>query len=90
MYEAAAARKPKSWNEVEDGFLRAMQGFDANVASGLADQGDRQNGKRGLFCHCSGSSALCYRIYGRRIDRVWPRSAGGRDRAVEELVETPR
>lgn len=41
--------KPTSWDQVEDGLLRAMEGFDANVASGLADQGDIQNGKGDFF-----------------------------------------
>ena len=44
-YEAAVAIKPKSWSQVEDIFLRGMEGFDANVASGVADIGDLQNGK---------------------------------------------
>jgi len=45
MYEAAVKSAPASWDQVEDGFLRAMEAFDANVAAGLADPGDRQNGK---------------------------------------------
>jgi hypothetical protein len=35
-YEAAKAIKPKSWQQVEEVFLRGMEGFDENVASGLA------------------------------------------------------
>jgi len=49
MYEAAVVAKPKSWTEVEEPFLRAMEQFDANVASGLADMGDLQNGKGDFF-----------------------------------------
>jgi hypothetical protein len=49
MYEAAVASSPRSWNEIEDPFLRAMEAFDANVASGLADMGDLQNGKGDFF-----------------------------------------
>lgn len=49
MYEAAVQINPASWDQVEEGFLRAMEGFDANVAAGLADQGDRQNGKGDFF-----------------------------------------
>lgn len=49
MYEAAVAAHPRSWNEIEDAFVRAMEGFDANVASGLADIGDLQNGKGDFF-----------------------------------------
>lgn len=37
-YESAVALKPKSWAQVEALFLRGMEGFDANVASGLADR----------------------------------------------------
>lgn len=49
MYAAAVAMKPRSWDQVEDGFLRAIEGFDANVAAGLADQGDQRNGKGDFF-----------------------------------------
>jgi len=49
MYEAAVKSAPASWDQVEDGFLRAMEAFDANVAAGIADQGDRQNGKGDFF-----------------------------------------
>lgn len=49
MYERAASSGPKTWNEVEHDFLRAMDGFDANVASGAADIGDLQNGKGDFF-----------------------------------------
>lgn len=45
MYRAAEARHPRTWTEVEDAFVRAMEGFDANVAAGVADIGDLQNGK---------------------------------------------
>lgn len=49
MYEAAVKSHPRSWNEIEDAFVRAMEGFDANVASGFADIGDLQNGKGDFF-----------------------------------------
>lgn len=48
-YEQAVATGAKSWDAVEPIFLRAMEGFDANVASGLADTGDLQNGKGDFF-----------------------------------------
>lgn len=49
MYDAAVASTPTSWDQVEDDLLRAMEGFDSNVVSGLADQGDIQNGKGDFF-----------------------------------------
>jgi len=49
MYEAAVASHPRTWNEIEDAFVRAMEGFDTNVASGMADIGDLQNGKGDFF-----------------------------------------
>jgi hypothetical protein len=45
MYEAAEARRAQTWTQVEDAFVEAMEGFDANVAAGIADIGDLQNGK---------------------------------------------
>src|SRR3989304_1207583 len=39
------AGRPKPWTEVEDAFVRAMEAFDANVANGVADIGELQNGK---------------------------------------------
>ena len=45
MYEAAEAIRPATWNEIEADFIRAMEAFDANVAAGVADIGDLQNGK---------------------------------------------
>lgn len=48
-YADASLGTPKTWSEVEEGFLRAMEAFDANVASGLADMGDLQNGKGDFF-----------------------------------------
>jgi len=48
-YHRAAAAGPKTWNEVEDSFLRAMERFDANIAEGTADMGDLQNGKGDFF-----------------------------------------
>lgn len=49
MYAWAEAGLPKTWNEVEEPFLRAMEAFDHNVASGVADIGDLQNGKGDFF-----------------------------------------
>ena len=49
MYETAVEMRPKTWSQIEGDFLRAMQGFDANVASGVADMGDLQNGKGDFF-----------------------------------------
>lgn len=48
-YEQAVRSRPKTWNEVEEGFLRAMEEFDANIVSGIADMGDLQNGKGDFF-----------------------------------------
>jgi hypothetical protein len=48
-YEEAVALNPKTWNEVEGLFLRGMEGFDQNVAVGIADMGDLQNGKGDFF-----------------------------------------
>jgi hypothetical protein len=45
MYQAAERARPRTWGGVENDFIRAMEEFDANVASGLADMGDLQNGK---------------------------------------------
>src|SRR3990172_6516636 len=45
MYRTAEAGQRKTWTEVEDAFVRAMEAFDANVAKGVADIGDLQNGK---------------------------------------------
>lgn len=49
MYAWAEQGTPKTWNEVEEQFLSAMGRFDANVAAGLADIGDLQNGKGDFF-----------------------------------------
>lgn len=48
-YDRAVKSAPKTWEEVEDGFLRGMEEFDANIAAGVADMGDLQNGKRDFF-----------------------------------------
>lgn len=45
MYRRAEAIRPQTWTQVEDAFVRAMEGFDANVAAGVADIGELQNGK---------------------------------------------
>ncbi|MFN8624583.1 MAG: hypothetical protein U0587_01145 [Candidatus Binatia bacterium] len=49
MYERAVSSKPQTWKEVETDFLLAMERFDANVANGVADIGDLQNGKGDFF-----------------------------------------
>ncbi len=49
MYEEAVKSKPKAWGQVESHFLSAMERFDANLANGLADMGDLQNGKGDFF-----------------------------------------
>ena len=49
MLSAAYQQNPKSWLNVEDPFLRAMEQFDDLVASGTADAGARRNGKGEFF-----------------------------------------
>jgi hypothetical protein len=49
MYEDAVNSKPKAWAQVEAGFLSAMEAFDANLANGIADMGELQNGKGDFF-----------------------------------------
>ena len=39
----------RSWAQVESGFLRAMEVFDAEVSAGRASEGERQNGKGDYF-----------------------------------------
>ncbi len=48
-YADAVKAEAKSWPEVETAFLRGMEGFDRNVATGVADMGDLQNGKGDFF-----------------------------------------
>jgi hypothetical protein len=48
-YRRLVAARPKTWAEVEEEFLRGMEGFDRNVATGVADMGDLQNGKGDFF-----------------------------------------
>ncbi|MEZ4379064.1 MAG: hypothetical protein R3B35_12350 [Gemmatimonadales bacterium] len=48
-YQEVAAGEPKSWDQVADGFLAAMEEFDARVSAGMASEGDRQNGKGDFF-----------------------------------------
>lgn len=40
---------PRTWAQVEPGFLRAMEIFDAEVIAGRATEGERQNGKGDYF-----------------------------------------
>jgi hypothetical protein len=48
-YHLAVSRSPKTWDEVAQAFLRGMEAFDENIASGLADMADLQNGKGDFF-----------------------------------------
>jgi hypothetical protein len=48
-YEQALARRPKTWAEVGDIFLRGMERFDHNIATGAADMADLRNGKGDFF-----------------------------------------
>jgi len=48
-YDRAVSSRPKTWNQIEGDFLRAMEEFDANIVSGVADMGDLQNGKGDFF-----------------------------------------
>lgn len=97
MYQWAIAAKPSRWTQVEGPFLTAMWNFDQAFASGIANQGDNQNGKGDFFTdlialvleHCSGKD-----LYGRgaipglifpnhNLDTSYPRQG-----AVEILIET--
>lgn len=40
---------PRTWSQVEAGFLTAMEHFDAEVMAGRASEGERQNGKGDYF-----------------------------------------
>jgi len=48
-YQKSVESHAKTWSQVEDHFLRAMESFDANLVSGAADMGDLQNGKGDFF-----------------------------------------
>lgn len=45
----AVALRPGTWGQVQELFLRGMEGFDRNVVTGVADMGDLQNGKGDFF-----------------------------------------
>ena len=45
----ASSAPARTWGQVEDGFLRAMEAFDAEVIAGRASEGERQNGKGDYF-----------------------------------------
>ena len=45
VYRACEGSHPGAWGEIEAEFVRAMEAFDTNVAAGIADIGDLQNGK---------------------------------------------
>jgi hypothetical protein len=48
-YSRAENLRPKTWGDVEDLFLRGLEGFDENIVSGTATMGDLQNGKGDFF-----------------------------------------
>ncbi len=48
-YEQAELLKPRTWGAISDVFMRGMEGFDENVATGVADMGDLQNGNGDFF-----------------------------------------
>lgn len=47
--ERAKSPRPRSWAQVESGFLQAMADFDVEVMAGKASEGERQNGKGDYF-----------------------------------------
>lgn len=49
MLVATHLGSPRSWLNVEEPFLRAMEAFDGLVADGVADDGARRNGKGEFF-----------------------------------------
>lgn len=49
MLSAVHPTGPKSWLNVEDAFLRAMEQFDDRVVDGTADAGAQRNGKGDFF-----------------------------------------
>jgi hypothetical protein len=104
MYEAAVAAHPRSWTEVEDNFVRAMEGFDANVASGFADIGDLQNGKGDFFNdllallleNCAGISLYSrggvpgFVFANHNLDLTYPNTGVVRFTLEAKAVGTPR
>lgn len=97
MYSSAVAEKPSRWLQVQEQFLSAMWEFDENFASGLANQGDNQNGKGDFFTdliallleNCSGKAlhgrgAIPGLIFPKHnLDTSYPKSG-----TVELLIET--
>lgn len=49
MYASAVTLGAKTWKEVEEPYLRAMERFDDNIVDGTASMGDLQNGKGDFF-----------------------------------------
>jgi hypothetical protein len=104
MYQAAVAAHPRTWNEIEDDFLRAMEGFDTNVASGLADIGDLQNGKGDFFNdllalileNCAGLTLYSrggvprFVFANHNLDVTYPNSGVVRFTLEAKAVGTPR
>ena len=97
MYTEAAASQARRWQDVEVPFFEAMWAFDENLVTGVADQGDNQNGKGDFFTdltallleNCSGKSlhgrgAVPGLIFPRHdLDASYPAQG-----VVEVLVET--
>ncbi|MCZ7525811.1 MAG: hypothetical protein M5U14_05115 [Acidimicrobiia bacterium] len=98
MLTEAHEQDPKSWLNVEDPFLRAMEKFDSFVADGTADQGARRNGKGEFFndllamvlSNCSGLDLVSRPgvpglIFPKHnLDITYP---GGKDVVIEFLLE---
>lgn len=98
MLTAAHQTSPKSWMNVEDAFLRAMEQFDYLVADGTAEAGARRNGKGEFFNdllsmvlqNCSGIRlvsrpgvpGLIFPTH--NLDITYP---GGKDVVIEFLLE---
>jgi len=97
MYRAITPKGVSRWSQVETDFLNAMWCFDQNFISGLANQGDNQNGKGDFFTdliallleNCSekslhGRGAVPGLIFpNHALDASYPASG-----SVEVLIET--
>jgi hypothetical protein len=81
----------KRWNQAQASFLQAMWQFDRNIVSGVATQGDNQNGKGDSFGDllCAGKDlsyrpAVPGRIFsGHALDAAYPAKG-----VVDVLIET--
>lgn len=104
MYQAAEVARPRSWTEIEDAFVAAMSAFDANVASGVADIGDLQNGKGDFFNdllallleNCAGVSLYSrggvpgFVFANHNLDLTYPNTGVVRFTLEAKAVGTPR